>query len=361
MITTDLSTSELLSNRFFGLLKVICQKSSFQISTRKRLKTLGTSNKISIAMCTYNGERYLREQLGSIASQTTLPAELILCDDGSVDSTLKIAEDFASTSSFKVKIHRNPKNLGITKNFEQAICLCSGDFIALCDQDDVWYPQKLANLSAFLSANPSASGVFSNADLIDENSLRLAKTLWSAFDFAPKFQHQFMQGDPISVLLKRGVVTGAAFMIRADLRAAFLPIPASWLHDDWITWMLVLKSRLMFTAEHLFGYRIHSSQQAGVPKLTLRGRMSQPRADENTMCRERAQRFRDLQACLRDMCFDPSPGLIRDIENVIQHSEARANFGRSRFARLRYVLSHYSAYDRYSNGPRTMLKDILQA
>jgi glycosyltransferase involved in cell wall biosynthesis len=312
-------------------------------------------------MCTYNGERYLREQLDSIARQTTLPSELIICDDGSIDSTLEIARDFVRSSPFEVKIHRNPRNLGITKNFEQAIGLCSGEFIALCDQDDVWYPQKLATLSEILTTNPAAGGVFSNADLIDENSRPLGKELWRAFDFAPKFQRRFMQGDPVSVLLKRGVVTGAAFMVRADLRDAFLPIPASWLHDDWITWMLTLKSSLIPTPERLLGYRVHSSQQAGVPKLTLRGRIGQPREEENKMCRERAQRFRDLQAYLAEMLINPSPGLMRDTEMVIRHSDSRANMGRSFIARLRYVLSNYPAYNRYSNGLRTMLKDLLQS
>jgi glycosyltransferase involved in cell wall biosynthesis len=312
-------------------------------------------------MCTYNGEQYLREQLDSIASQTMLPEELIICDDGSVDSTLKIAEDFAHSSHFKVRVQRNSKNLGVTKNFEKAICLCSGKFIALCDQDDVWYPQKLATLKAILSSNPSAGGVFSNADLIDQNSRPLGKELWRSFDFSPKFQRRFMRDDPVSVLLKRGVVTGAAFMIRADLRNDFLPIPASWLHDDWITWMLVLKSRLIPTPKCLLGYRVHGGQQAGVPALTLRGRMSQSREKESRMCRERMQRFRDLKARLRDMHIEPSPNLIKDIENVIRHSDARANLGRSYFDRLRYILSHYAAYDRYSNGLRTMLKDILQS
>jgi len=321
---------------------------------------VGASKNISVAMCTYNGERYLREQLDSITSQTMLPAELIICDDGSVDSTLKIAEDFAHSSPFKVRVQRNSKNLGVTKNFEQAICLSSGEFIALCDQDDVWYPQKLAALSAKLSANPLAGGVFSNADLIDENSRPLGKELWQAFDFSPKFQRRFMHSDQVSVLLKRGVVTGATFMIRADLRNAFSPIPSSWLHDDWISWMLALKSRLIFTTERLLGYRVHSGQQAGVPALTLRGRMSQSREKESRMSRERMQRFKDLKARLGDMHIEASPNLIKDIENVIRHSDARANLGRSYFDRLRYVLSHYAAYDRYSNGLRTMLKDILQ-
>jgi hypothetical protein len=78
------------------------------------------------------------------------------------------------------------------------------------------------------------------------------------------------------------------------------------------------------------------------------------------MCRERMQRFKDLQARLGDMHIELSSNLTRDIENVIRHSDARANLGRSYCDRFRYVLLHYPAYGRYSNGLRTMLKDILQ-
>ena len=106
-----------------------------------------------------------------------------------------------------MKIQRNPKNLGVTKNFEQAIGRCSGAFIALCDQDDVWYLHKLTPLAAILSVNTSAGGVFSNADLIDQNSRSVGKELWSALDFTLKFQRRFMHDDPVSVSLRRGVIT----------------------------------------------------------------------------------------------------------------------------------------------------------
>src|SRR5882762_9087557 len=99
--------------------------------------------KISIAMCTYNGARYLREQLDSIAAQTRPPSELIVCDDNSLDETREIVAGFAASAPFPVRLGVNEQNLGSIRNFERAIKLCEGDLIALSDQDDVWLPEKL--------------------------------------------------------------------------------------------------------------------------------------------------------------------------------------------------------------------------
>ena len=98
--------------------------------------------KASIALATYNGERYLQEQLNSFLHQTRLPDEIIACDDCSTDRTMDILESFAISALFAVYIYRNAINLGYTKNFERAISLCSGDVIFLSDQDDVWFPKR---------------------------------------------------------------------------------------------------------------------------------------------------------------------------------------------------------------------------
>ena len=87
---------------------------------------------ISIAMCTYNGSRFLGEQLKSLAEQTMLPSELIICDDASTDATSAIVKGFADEAPFPVRLIRNEVTLGSTKNFEKAICLCAGEAIALC-------------------------------------------------------------------------------------------------------------------------------------------------------------------------------------------------------------------------------------
>ncbi len=111
--------------------------------------------RISVAICTYNGEKYLSEQLASIAAQTRLPDEMVVCDDCSSDATPDLVEEFARSAPFPVRFFRNPINLRSTKNFEHAIALCDGDFIALCDQDDIWLPEKLARQLAILESDPS--------------------------------------------------------------------------------------------------------------------------------------------------------------------------------------------------------------
>jgi len=102
--------------------------------------------KISIAMATYNGERFIRQQLDSFARQTLLPSELIICDDGSTDSTVSIINEFVPSAPFPVVIVHNPARLGYTANFLQAAQKCQGELIAFSDQDDEWLPQKLARI-----------------------------------------------------------------------------------------------------------------------------------------------------------------------------------------------------------------------
>jgi len=99
------------------------------------------NNKISIAMATYNGERFLREQLDSLYNQTVEPYEVVISDDCSKDSTLKIAQEYQNRLNIKILSHT--KNQGVNKNFEFAIRACAGDYIMICDQDDIWLPEKV--------------------------------------------------------------------------------------------------------------------------------------------------------------------------------------------------------------------------
>jgi len=101
---------------------------------------------ISVAMATYNGEKYIREQLDSLSTQTELPFELVVCDDGSTDATLQILKEFSASASFPVRLYTNETNLGYADNFLKSAALCGGDWIAFCDQDDVWLPNKIARV-----------------------------------------------------------------------------------------------------------------------------------------------------------------------------------------------------------------------
>jgi glycosyltransferase involved in cell wall biosynthesis len=126
------------------------------------------SPRISIAMATYNGEKYLQEQLDSLAAQTYPPCELVVGDDGSSDGTVAILEEFSRRAPFPVHINRNPKTLGFGDNFLQTASACSGDWISFCDQDDVWLPKKLEKCAQAICRSPSLNMVLQNAELCDE-------------------------------------------------------------------------------------------------------------------------------------------------------------------------------------------------
>lgn len=105
------------------------------------------SKTVSVAMATYNGADYVREQLQSIIFQFDPPQEIIICDDNSTDETLLVMRDVLSlTHGIRVEIHENSLNIGYTKNFKKAVSLCTGDIILLADQDDVWLPHKISRI-----------------------------------------------------------------------------------------------------------------------------------------------------------------------------------------------------------------------
>lgn len=221
---------------------------------------------ISIAMCTYNGEAYLSDQLVSIANQTYPSDELVICDDGSTDSTLQILDQFSKEAPFPVRVYRNEQRLGSTKNFEKAISLCKGDFIFLSDQDDVWMPQKVNRLLQALRNNPDAGYVFSDALIVDEMLRPTGRTVWQASRlFTGSQRRQFQEGKQADILLRYNVVTGAAMAFRARLKSIVLPIPDESIHDEWIA--LLASSAGLYGVpieEPLIQYRRHPGQLIGV-------------------------------------------------------------------------------------------------
>ena len=189
---------------------------------------------LSVAMCTYNGSRFLQEQLDSIASQTRLPGEMVVCDDGSTDDTLQILDGFQKTAPFLVRIHQNEVKLGSTRNFEKAISLCKGDVIVLSDQDDVCLPHKIEKLEHIFKSNPDIGYVFSDALIVDEQLHSLGYTMWEGIHFSIKQRNIFKQGHQVKVLLKHNMVTGSTMAIKSEIKNLILPISEEWIHDAWI-------------------------------------------------------------------------------------------------------------------------------
>lgn len=124
--------------------------------------------RISIAMATFNGAKFLDKQLSSLVKQENLPDELIVCDDGSTDNTLEILHEFARRAPFPVSIHKNETNLGFSDNFMKAARLCSGDWVAFCDQDDIWLPHKISDAMAAIEKHPGVNLILQNSIICDE-------------------------------------------------------------------------------------------------------------------------------------------------------------------------------------------------
>lgn len=201
--------------------------------------------KISIAMATYNGAKYLQEQLDSFVAQTQLPDELIVSDDGSSDETLAIVENFARQAPLKVSIYQNDHNLGFAMNFETAIRQCSGDIIFLSDQDDVWFPHKLMTVLKIFIESPKVLAIINNANLVDTHLYDTGLTKLGQIRSLGLQDSDFL--------------TGCCTAFRGSLLPLLLPFPAinSYVHD---TWLHALVNRLnirRIIEEPLQYYRRH--------------------------------------------------------------------------------------------------------
>jgi glycosyltransferase involved in cell wall biosynthesis len=228
------------------------------------------STKISVALCAYNGARFLDAQLDSFVAQTRRPDELVVCDDGSTDDTARFLDRFQSRAPFPVRIFRNETNLGTTKNFEKAIRLCTGDLIATSDQDDIWLPQKLELALAAFEAIPRCGLIFTNAEVVEEDLRSRGHSMWESIHFGPSARRKVRHGHAFEVLLRQWVVTGATMVFRSELRPYLLPIPEIWTHDGWIALVISAMAPIGMIESSTVKYRQHSAQQIGGKKLTLK-------------------------------------------------------------------------------------------
>jgi len=219
--------------------------------------------KLSVALCTYNGSKFIEQQINSILNQTIKVDEIIVCDDKSTDATVAILKELQVANPCIVIIE-NELNLRSTKNFEKAIQRCTGDYIFLADQDDLWNEQKVAKTLAIFNENPSAEGVFSNADLIDANGNSLSnKTIWDSVFFFEKELPKPI--DFIDIIFKNGnIVTGATLCIKKEVKSFIFPFSEDNLHDEWIASLLAFRNTLYYSTENLISYRIHENQQVGM-------------------------------------------------------------------------------------------------
>ncbi len=223
---------------------------------------------ISVALCTYNGEKYIRLQLESILNQTMPVDEIVVCDDGSIDNTLQIIESLRDSTPANIRIFRNEKNLGPAHNFQNAINLCLGDIIFLSDQDDIWHPNKVETIVHYFGQNEQKQVVFTDGQIVDPYGKAIAdSTLWKCFGMTEKGQRHIDEGYGVELLANENRATGATMAVRKGYK--YLPNIVDYckgdiLHDGVLAMLSAADNQLGCINRKLIDYRIHPGQECGI-------------------------------------------------------------------------------------------------
>ncbi len=205
---------------------------------------------VSVALATYNGEEYLREQLESIEKQSILPFEVVVFDDASTDKTLDIVKKFKDRIGCEIKVKRNDHNIGYRKNFIECMKECRGDIVVFCDQDDIWHKNKIHEIIKYFSES-------NNLVVTHDCSVNFMENETSLESY---FYHLGLSGFNPGLNIK-----GCCMAYRRDLidLVGHPPSEFNWGHDNWISFTSKALNRHGTLSKQLIDYRIHGSNTSG--------------------------------------------------------------------------------------------------
>lgn len=318
--------------------------------------------RLSVVLCTYNGGTFIRCQLESLLGQTRLPDELVVCDDGSSDETLRILMEFQRAAPFQVKLHSNSPRLGAAQNFGRGVALASGELIALCDQDDEWLPTRLAEAERRFLVDPKIEAVFSDGFVVNSRLEPMGYTLWQHVGISEAERPRIMRGHSLEVLLKHVAVTGATLTIRTSLLRRALPIPEGWMHDAWFALIAAAAGGLHAIPEPLIRYRQHDANQIGARRVSPMQRWREAVSlDREAYYRSEIKRYKAARQRMEKFAEQVRPDAIDIINAKLRHLETRARLPDSRLRRIVPILGELArlGYRRYSFGWQVALKDFL--
>jgi glycosyltransferase involved in cell wall biosynthesis len=227
---------------------------------------------ISIALCTYNGEKYLCEQLGTLVGQTYPNLEIIIVDDASTDQTWSILNEFADCYP-SIRLFRNSSNMGYQKNFERALKLCEGDYILISDQDDIWEKDKVTKLREAIAENLM---IYHDSVFIDEHGKNIG------FKMSDKFN--MVDGNDPTPFLFLNCVSGHSIMFRRDLLQHVFPFPDNGMYDHYIAFIATVKGSIKYLPETLVKHRRHQANSTDIlDRQKVKSRLT---VTQNRMIRE---------------------------------------------------------------------------
>ncbi|MEB0273979.1 glycosyltransferase family 2 protein [Cryobacterium sp. 5B3] len=330
---------------------------------------MSSSLSVSVALCTFNGSAFIEEQLVSVLEQSEPPAEIVVSDDSSNDSTLAVVSrvfgDWRTRHPgvpLELKILRNPVGLGVVANFEQALGACTGDLLALCDQDDRWHPRRLERMAREFERRPSLTLLHSDARLIDGDGQPLGLTLFQTLGVTDAVKRVEHGGRAFELLLRRNIVTGATTMLRRALFERSRPFPDAWVHDEWLAMTAAIGGGVDVLDEELVDYRQHGGNQIGVTTLDINGRAGRLRAPRTLRNERLLARAEALAERAPLLVPEPAPDVIRAVTEKRAHEQARSMLPAARMLRGVPVLREWCTgrYSRFGRGAQDVLRDLVQ-
>ena len=224
------------------------------ITFKKQLST-DEHHLVSIAVCTYNGERFLREQLDSLVRQTYSNKEIIVVDDCSTDNTIEILKEYAAKYPF-LSYSRNEQNLGYVKNFEKVVGMCNGEYIALSDQDDIW---DLNKIQLQVSQIGDHALIYHDSICVDEKGNSLHKKLSDIC--------RLYEGHLPHPFLFFNCVSGHSILFHKRILSDIIPFDVQYFHDRWIAFIASERGGIKLLPNALVKYRQHSSSSTDLLEI----------------------------------------------------------------------------------------------
>lgn len=319
----------------------------------------------SIALATFQGERFLRPQLESFVNQTRPPDELWISDDHSTDRTLAIVDEFSSAAPFPVNVVSNPRRGGVNENFENSVRHCGGDVILFSDQDDVWLPSHVEKLVAPIENDDRIMAVASDSRFVDEDlnetggtqaqSDRFPASLLAATMRLPRRQ--------LELVLRQNIHSGHGMAFRKSLLPLLMPFTGTFMFDEWVLVLAATAGYITYVPEPLTLHRQHRQQTLGARNKGLQQWATQSKHVSGEQERIQQEKWREMLNRARarsDMLPDPKP-----VERALQRKldfVSRSIRTRRRPLPVRLVLTLrellLGRYHRLGRGLLTFARDL---
>lgn len=321
--------------------------------------------RITVAIPTYQGGRFLRETLESVLGQSRRPDQVVLSDDGSSDGTLGIAQEFARGAPFRVDV-REHRRAGITDNYLHAVSASVCDIVVIADQDDLLHPERLRLLEAAFTRYPEATLIAGDSAFADGEGRPLGGTLRGGLARSRRLSKRVNEGDDLTEFLRGGVpLLAHTVAFRSLLKAQLLEKPSSieeWWFEEWVAYVALCSGRLALVPESLTFYRQHAGQTTARPKGGEdEGRRKVGKYD---------LRIRKLRYCLSWLSDDAVPRMTsaeererrrRTLESYVRflgEREGLSGVSRAKCILRACVMLLRGSYHRYARGTRSWALDV---